>query len=191
MQHKFAEAEEHFQAALKLKPASADVQQAYAGALLEQGKVAEALPHLREAVRLEPRIELCLRLAGLLHAAGNFSEAAEQYRSILKREPDSVEALNNLAWMLATCPDAGVRNGTNAVQLAEQACRLTGDKKAGMVGTLAAAYAEAGRFQEAVNTAAKAADLAAASGNEPFAARNRQLLELYRAGHPFHATPPR
>ncbi len=190
MQRKFAGAEEQFQAALQLKPGSADVQQAYAGALLEQGRVVEALPHLREAVRLEPRLELRLRLAGLLHAVGNFSEAAEQYRAILNRMPDSVEALNNLAWLLATCPDAGVRNGTNAVQLAGQACRLTGEKKAGIVGTLAAAYAEAGRFSDAVATAGKAAEIAETAGDAAFAARNRQLLELYRAGRPFHAPPP-
>ena len=185
LQHKFAEAEEHFQAALKLKPASADVQQAYAGALLEQGRAAEALPHLREAVRLEPRAELRLHFAALLHETGNYAESVAQYRAALQREPDAVEALNNLAWMLATCPDATVRNGTEAVRLAEQACRLTDQKQAGMVGTLAAAYAEAGRFPEAIATAAKAADLATAAGDAAFAAQNRQLLGLYRAGRPY------
>lgn len=191
IQHRYAEAETHFQTALKLKPASADVQQSYAGALMEQGKVTEAIPHLRAAVRLEPRIELCLHFAGLLHATGNASEAVAQYREVLKREPDSLEALNNLAWMLATCPDAKVRNGTDAVRFAEQACRLTGSKKAGMVGTLAAAYAEAGRFPEAITAATKATELAAASGDAPFAAQNRQLLELYSAGHPYREAPPR
>jgi len=190
MQHKFAEAEAHLQAALKLKPASADVQQSYAGALMEQGRVAEAIPHLREAVRLEPRPELCLRFAALLHQTGNFSEAVAQYRAVLAREPDSVEALNNLAWMLATAPDASVRNGVDAVQFAERACRLTDNKKAGMIGTLAAAYAEAGRFTDAMATATKAADLADAEGNARFAAMNRQLLALYRAGKPFRQPAP-
>ena len=191
MQHRFAEAEEHFQAALLLKPASADVQQAYAGALVEQGRTAAALPHLREAVRLEPRLELRLRLAGLLHQTGNFPEAVAQYRAALDREPESVEALNNLAWLLATCPDSTVRKGADAVRFAEQACRLTDQKKAGLVGTLAAAYAEAGRFPEAVTTAQTAADLAATAGNAPFAAQNRQLLELYRAGRPYREVPAR
>ena len=191
MQHKYAEAEEHFQAALKLKPASADVQQSYAGALMEQGRVAEALPHLREAVRLEPRLELCLRLARLLHATGNYSEAVAQYRAVLKREPDSVEALNNLAWMLATCPDASLRNGPDAVRFAERACRVSDWKRAGMVGTLAAAYAEAQHFPEAVATATKAAELADAAGDSHFADANRQLLELYRAGRAYREAPPR
>ncbi len=191
MQRRFAEAEEHFRAALRLKPASADVQQSCAAALLEQGRVAEALPHLREAVRLAPRVELRLRFAGLLHQTGNYSEAVAQYREALKREPDSVEALNNLAWLLATSPAAAVRNGADAVRCAEQACRLTDYKMPGMVGTLAAAYAEAGRLPEAVSTAAKAAELAAASGDAQFAAQNRQLLELYRAGRPYREAATR
>ncbi len=191
MQRRFAEAEEHFQAALKLKPASADIQQSCAVALLEQGRVAEALPHLREAVRLEPRQELRLRFAGLLHQTGNYSESVAQYREALKREPDAVEALNNLAWMLATAPEAAVRNGADAVRFAEQACRLTDNKKPGLIGTLAAAYAEAGRFPKAVSTAAKAADLAAADGDARFADQNRQLLELYRAGRPYREAAPR
>lgn len=191
LQHRYAAAEEHFQAALKLKPDGADVRQSYAGALMEQGKLGEALPHLREAVRLEPRIDLCLHFAGLLHATGNFSESVAQYRAVVQREPDSVEALNNLAWMLATAPDATVRHGTDAVRFAEQACRLTDFKQAGLVGTLAAAYAEAGRFTEAVTTATKAAELAAAAGNPQFAAQNRQLLELYRTGRPHRETAAR
>jgi tetratricopeptide (TPR) repeat protein len=130
-------------------------------------------------------LELRLRLAALLRQTGNFRESVEQYRAALVRDPDSIEALNNLAWMLATSPDASVRNGVDAVRFAERACRLTGNKKAGMVGTLAAAFAEAGRFTDAAATAEKAADLADADGNSRFAAINRQLLALYRAGKPF------
>jgi protein O-mannosyl-transferase len=190
LQRQFADAENEFQAALKIKPASADIQQAYASALAEQGKMAEAIQHSREAVRLEPRNELRLQLAAWLHKTGNFRESAEQYRAALARELDSVEALNNLAWMLATSPDASVRNGGDAVRFAERACRLTDNKKAAMVGTLAAAYAEAERFADAEATAAKAADLADADGNTQFAAINRQLLALYRAGTPFREPSP-
>jgi tetratricopeptide (TPR) repeat protein len=190
LQHKFADAENEFQAALKIKFADADIQQSYAAALLEQGKIAAAIPHLREAVRVEPRTDLRLRLAALLHETGNAREAVEQYRAALRREPDSIEALNNLAWLLATSPDAAVRNGADAVRFAEQACRLTNQKNPGLIGTLAAAYAEAGRFNDAVETAGKAAALAEAAGNSPFAQMNRQLQSLYRTGRPFREPAP-
>ena len=191
MQHDFIRANDHFEAALKIKPDDADFQQAYANALAEQGRLLEAIQHLREAVRLEPQAELRLHLAALLRATGKSGEAVEQYREVLKQKPDSVEALNNAAWLLATSPDATVRNGIEAVRIAEQACRLTENKRAGMVGTLAAAYAEAGRFAEAVTTATKAANLAEAAGDVQFAAANRQLLALYRAGRPYHEAPPK
>ena len=191
MQGDFVRAESHFESALKIKPTDAEIQQAFALALLQQGKVEAAIEHLRAAVRVEPGNESRQHLAGLLHQTGQHREAVVQYREVLKREPDSIETLNNLAWMLATSPDAIARNGADAVQFAEQACRLTDHKKAGMVGTLAAAYAEAGRFAEAVTTATKAAELADAAGDAQFAEANRQLLSLYRAGRPYHETPVR
>jgi Flp pilus assembly protein TadD len=82
-----------------------------------------------------------------------------------------------------------VRNGAEAVQLAEKACQLTEYKETMLVGTLAAAYAEAGRFSNAVATAERACALAAASGNAVLLARNQQLRELYRNNQPFHDTP--
>jgi tetratricopeptide (TPR) repeat protein len=113
-----------------------------------------------------------------------------EYRLLLAAKPDQPEALNNLAWLLATSPDAAVRDGAEAVRLAEQGCRLTDYKQAQMLGTLAAAYAEAGRFTEAVTTAQKAIELARAGGDMQFAAANAQLLSLYRAGRPYHEPPP-
>jgi Flp pilus assembly protein TadD len=145
---------------------------------------------LREAVRVEPRTDLRLRLAALLHETGNVGEAVEQYRAALRREPDSLEALNNLAWLLATSPDAAVRNGSDAVRFAEQACRLTNRTNPGLIGTLAAAYAEAGRFNDAVEAAGQAAALAEAAGNSQFARMNRQLQSLYRTGRPFREPAP-
>lgn len=185
LQHRYAEAEENFQAALKIKPADADIQEAYASSLAEQGRISEAISHLRAATKTEPRVEWELKLAGWLHATGSFREAVGQYRTVLEREPDSVEALNNAAWLLATSPDEKIRNGTDAVKFAQRACSLTNEKNPMMLGTLAAAYAEAGRFDDAVAAAQKAVDLAQASGSSPFAEMNRRMLELYRAGKPF------
>jgi hypothetical protein len=97
--------------------------------------------------------------------------------------------LNNLAWILAT--DRGVtnRNGAEAVQLAQRACVLTGYQTPVLIGTLAAGYAEAGRFKEAVDTARRARDLALAARQPDVAEKNRQLLGLYQSGRAYHQPP--
>ena len=99
--------------------------------------------------------------------------------------------MNNLAWILATHEKAEVRNGTEAVSLATRACVLTGYKEAQVVGTLAAAYAEAGRFAEAVQTAQQTCELALAAGKTDLADKARARLKLYQAGKPYHETEHR
>jgi Flp pilus assembly protein TadD len=96
--------------------------------------------------------------------------------------------LNNLAWTLATSKETNVRNGTRAVQLAELACELTHYHVTLLAGTLAAAYAEAGRFDEAISMAEKACTLASESGEQDLLKKNRELLALYRAHQPYHET---
>jgi hypothetical protein len=98
-------------------------------------------------------------------------------------DPDSIEALNNLAWLLATSPEPALRNGPRAVQLAERACGLS--KLPSLLGTLAAAYAEAGRFSDATRAAEQACARATQAGDAGTAARNGELLEFYRAGKPY------
>jgi hypothetical protein len=99
------------------------------------------------------------------------------------------EILNNQAWTFATSPAANIRNGTRAVALAERACELTHYQKTIYVGTLAAAYAEAGQFDEAMAAAEKACTLAEKSGEPNLLQRNRELLALYRRHQPYHETP--
>src|ERR1019366_3785041 len=90
----------------------------------------------------ETETEVAAKLSG----RGDFAGAVARYQRALQIDPYLVEALNNLAWLLATCPEASLRNGPEAVQHAEQACQLTQSRRTIMVGTLAAAFAEAGRF---------------------------------------------
>jgi len=113
-----------------------------------------------------------------------------QSREALSLNPNLTGALNNLAWALAAGPNAELRNGAEAVGLAERACELTHYGEPLFLGTLAAAYAEAGRFPEAVTMAQKAEQLAASAGLTAVAAKNRQLLELYRSGKPYHEPVP-
>lgn len=151
------------------------------------GQPQEALAALK-SVQLEfpDDARLCAALAAQLQAMGQPGEAVACYTRGLASVPASPELHNNLAWLLATHPDATIRNSVRAVQLAEQACRLTENRQAFFLGTLAAAYAEAGRFAEAVATAQRAIELATAAGQTQVAARNAELLELYRAGKPYH-----
>ena len=190
LQGQFAEAEPEFQAAVRIKPKDAEIRRSYASALAEQGRRNEAVNQLRELLQLKPDTEARAQLATLLYQTAKFGKAVAEYRQVLAVKPDHQEALNNLAWLLATSSDGSVRDGAAAVRLAEHACRLSGYKEARTLGTLAAAYAEAGRFPEAVATAQKAIELAKAGGDARFAAVNEQLLRLYRAGRPYHEPPP-
>jgi tetratricopeptide (TPR) repeat protein len=115
--------------------------------------------------------ELCLRR--------DYNGAVEVYRQALRQQPNSPELLNGLAWLQATCPNFAIRNGPNAVALAERACELTHYQVAGLIETLAAAYAESGRFPEAIQWAQKATFLASATGQTGL---NPQLIDRYRAG---------
>jgi Flp pilus assembly protein TadD len=150
------------------------------------GNLKEALDHLREAIRLHPTSQEYLDLASVLIRAGQSDAAVAQFREALRLQPDSPPALTSLAWVLAVDPSDRVRSGPEAVTLAERACRLTRFRDPSFLGTLAAAYAEAGRFEDAIRTAGQARDLARAAGNQRLAERNQQLLEMYRAGKPFH-----
>jgi tetratricopeptide (TPR) repeat protein len=185
-QGKLAEATAHFETALKLKPEDADVQKSVAAFLASQGKLDEALAHWKEALRIEPEVNTRMEYATMLFQTGNHKEAVAQYRVVLARKPDFLEPLNNLAWLLATSPDPAVRNGPEAVRAASHACRLTQWKSPVPLGTLAAAYAEAGRFAEAVSTAERSMAIASAANQPQIAAMNRQFLTYYRAGRAWH-----
>jgi tetratricopeptide (TPR) repeat protein len=121
---------------------------------------------------------------------GRKREAIAQYREALRLNPNLTGALINLAWILAANPDDELRNGAEAVRLAERACELTHYGEPLYLGTLAAAYAEAGRFPEAVSAAEKAEQLATAAGSKPLAEKSRLLLEIVQAGKPYHEPAP-
>jgi Flp pilus assembly protein TadD len=188
-QRKFPEAEAQLRTAIALKSQEPEFHRSLAYALGAEGRTDEALAQLRQAADLEQGASGHLELANMLHQLSREREAVVEYRRALAAQPLSVEILNNLAWILATSSDDSVRNGTDAVALAEKACQQTRNQDAMTMGTLAAAYAEAGRFAEAAATAEKAANLATAAGNSRFASINSQLMQLYRAGKPYHEKP--
>jgi Tfp pilus assembly protein PilF len=176
-----------FARALALDPTNVQALYGVGAYLVDSGRLDEGKPFFEKAIRLHPEYPEALNtLASTFDGQGRYAEAVRFYQAALKARPDQVGVLNNLAWLLASCPDAAFRNGPEAVRLASRACELTGYAKPLLVGTLAAAQAEAGDFQAAIATAEQAAALATALRLEDIAARNRELIQLYRQGQAFH-----
>lgn len=183
---KFPEAEASYQAALKLEPYDADTHRNFAQLLRQEGRNRESIFHYQVALRFKSDNRTRLEFASLLYQTGNLPAAVAQYRRAIAAEPNNVEALNNLAWLLATTGNDAVRDGAAAVSLAEKACKLTEYKQAQMTGTLAAAYAEAGRYAEAVTLCQTTLELARSSGDQRTSDISSQLLNLYRNNRPYH-----
>jgi Flp pilus assembly protein TadD len=185
------EAIENYRQAIQINPNYAAALDNLGIALATKGRFDEAVENYRQAIQVNSNSpEIFFHLGMTLGQLGRTREAVAPYREALRLNPNLAVALNNLAWVLAASPDDELRNGAEAVRLAERACELTHYGKTAFIGTLAAAYAEAGRFPEAVITAEKAEQLATAAGLTAVAAKNRQLLELYRAGKPYHEPAP-
>ncbi|HYJ06664.1 MAG TPA: tetratricopeptide repeat protein [Chthoniobacterales bacterium] len=180
------EAMVHFQNALRIDPSQASVHSALGVALLEMGRADQSLLSLRKALEIDPNdADAHYNIGNTLLQLGHAREAAAQYSRALEINPDDIEAQNNLAWVLATCPDAAVRNGIRAIAIAERADSLTMGKSPVIRATLAAAYAETGRFADAVKAAERAFELAAAEGNQSRASSIRAQIELYRTASAF------
>ena len=187
----FDEAIENYYKAIQIIPNFYEALDNLGVALAAKGRFDEAIENFRQAIQVNSnRPETFFHLGMTLSQSGRPRDAVAQYREALRLNPTLAGALNNLAWVLAASPDAELRNGAEAVRLAERACELTHYGEPLFIGTLAAAYAEAGRFPEAVTTAEKAEQLATTAGLTAVAAKNRQLLELYRAGKPYHEPAP-
>ncbi|MEI6197206.1 MAG: tetratricopeptide repeat protein [Verrucomicrobiota bacterium] len=184
------EAMVHYRIAMALNPRETQNCKNMAQMLIEQGKWNEAAQLESAILEIEPNDSTThLNLAVLLQRLDRNEEARQQLELALQIKPDATEVLNNLAWTLATGKETGLRDGNRAVQLAERACELTHYEKTIYLGTLAAAYAEAGRFDEAVATAQKACALAEAAGEKDLLQKNRELLELYRSHQPYRDVP--
>ena len=180
------QAVEHFNQALRLKPDFADAHTNLGYALIRQGRFNEAAVHLRKAIVLDPyAAKAHYHLALLLAREDKIDETITHLRQAVAARPNWLLAMNDLAWILAINHQAELRDPREAIQLAERACKLTDYKRPDLLNTLAAAYASADRFSEAVAAAEKALQLAEPLGLNELTEDIRNSLGLYRAGKPY------
>jgi tetratricopeptide (TPR) repeat protein len=185
-QGKTAEAVAQLEKALEIKPDLVETHINMGQILVRQGRYDKAAAHFKEALKVRPDLaNIQAELGRILLRRGRLEEAATHLKKALRIEPDRIEAINNLAWILATHEDERVRKPEEALRLAERACELTQYKSPQMLDTLAVAYAAAGRFSEAAGTAENAMELARASGQKQLADVIRSHLLLFEAGEPY------
>jgi tetratricopeptide (TPR) repeat protein len=150
--------------------------------LANRGRLDEAIAHYRRALEINPQmVEAHVNLGNALQHQGDHSSAVRQWCAAIHLQPNviSISILNQTAWILATCGDATARNGAQAVELAERAAGLTARRDPAILDTLAAAYAETGRFAAAVQTAQQS--LAIAQHNPTLAEKITNRIKLYQS----------
>lgn len=178
-----------YSACLAIIPDQPEAQYNLASALLRKGRIDEAIVHYEKALQLHPQsADTHANLGSALLAKARIREAMTEYAKALQISPENVAALSNLAWLRATSVDPCIRNGSEAVVLAERAesASSRSDNHATVLRIVAAAYAEAGRFAEAKETAQKALETANIQGNTVLADELQGELALYELGLPYH-----
>jgi tetratricopeptide (TPR) repeat protein len=183
------EAITHLQRALEIQPNRAEDHNNLAGVLWQRGRVQEAIMHYQRSLAIRPDYALAHHNLGkLLQQEGRVQEAVAHYQRALEIQPDFAAARGSLAWVFATSPQASLRDGGRAVELAQEAVRVSGDGNPMLMATLAAAYAEARRFPEAMETAKLALELAATQNRTGLANRVRAEIAAFRTGSPYRDT---
>ena len=171
----------HLQLALDAKFVDAKAHRELGLALHQKGRIDEAIPHYRSALTIKPDYaEAHNDLGVALLQQGQTSEAIRQFKETLTLIPGNVETLDNLAWVLATASPPSLRNGAEAVEFAERAAKLTGSKDASVLNTQSAAYAAAGRFEEALATAQQALRIAEAHFDSALAGTLQKEIKFYQ-----------
>lgn len=183
---KAADAIPHFSTALQLEPNNPEAHFDLGLALLQQNQPDEAAVQFTEELKLTPNATKGhYRLAQAFSQLQKPGEAVQHYREVVRLTPDFPEALNELAWILATDPDSRIRDSRDAIQFAKRACELTQNQQPATLTTLSVAYADAGQFSEAIATAQRAFTLATKAGQKEIAATDAILLKLYQSQQPF------
>jgi len=183
---RLVEAKEHFREAIRLDPGLASAHMNLAIVLAREGKFSEVAERCRQVLRVDPgHIKARHNLGVALWKLGKTAEAIDRFGQVLRRRGDYLLTVVALGRIRASHQDAKFRDGLEAIRLILPACRRTGYRDPVLLDALAAAYAEAGRFNQAVAAATKALQLAQDGGKKELASAIRQRLSLYRRGDPY------
>ncbi len=189
-QGRVAEAIAQYRKALDIDPRYARAHYNLGNALSADSQFDEAIAEYQQTLKIRSDYSAARdKLGLLLYQRGRIPEAIAQFDQAVRSEPENRLALNRMARGLATSPEASVRNGPQAVELAQRAANLPGGRVPMILDTLAAAYAESGRFSEAVQTAERALALASRQNNAALADVLRDRIKLYQSGSPYRETP--
>ncbi|HEX3718930.1 MAG TPA: tetratricopeptide repeat protein [Verrucomicrobiae bacterium] len=179
-----------FQKALELNPLSMNARLNLGLALAQKGRLDDAISQFEKCLLIDPQnAPTHGNLGDLFLKKGRVADSVAHYQAALDLQPANPAILNDLAWIRAANADARFRDGAEAVRLAERACQITDYKVPIILNTLATAYAEAGRFDEAVATAEKTRQLAISMGSPEAAGSLLKTIQLFKSHRPYHETP--
>jgi tetratricopeptide (TPR) repeat protein len=185
------EAMVHYAEAIKLQPYYADAYYNRGSVLLAKGRINEAVADWEKTLQIQPSYaDAHTGLGNALLRRGSPREAISHYEQALALAPEDPHCRNNIAWVLATSSDASIRDGAKAIDLAQVAVALSGGSEPRFLRTLAAAYAESGRFSEALAAAQQAVVTARIQGKTKLANRLEKDLVLYRVRSPVREAEP-
>jgi tetratricopeptide (TPR) repeat protein len=178
---------------LEIDPNLADAHHNLGRELADTGQLDEAIPHFEKAIAINPSFAEARTALGcvlvetgqIAPAIAHLQKALAQWREALRLDPNYAPAMNEAAHALAASPEASDRNGAEAVKLAQRALQLTGGQDPAYLDTLAEAYAEVGRFPDAIAAAHKALDLATHQRRGDMVEALNARIKLYEAQQPY------
>ncbi|MBP1599090.1 MAG: hypothetical protein H6Q05_4467 [Acidobacteria bacterium] len=177
----------HLEKAVTINPRLAEAQKNYGRALAIMGDEEQAITHFEKALEVNSAlVEAHLYLGvALCHVQGRTQEALAHWREALRVDPNYAPAMNEAAYVMATSTDPADRNGAEAVKLAERAVQLSGYRNVEYLDTLGAAYAESGRFPEAIETVRRAIKMANALNQADYIDELQARIRLYETRTPY------
>jgi tetratricopeptide (TPR) repeat protein len=171
----------HYEQAIRLEPNYANAYYNRGNVLFAKGRTDEAMADWEKTLQIQPNdADAHTCIGNALLRQGSLREAIAHYDKAMALAPGDPHSRNNIAWVLATSSDASIRDGVKAVEFAQEAVQLSSGRDPNFLRTLAAAYAESGRFSEAIAAAQQAIAIAASQGKSDLAKSLKKEIALYR-----------